>query len=82
MLKFLEGSPNINHLAEIKRHVALSLVLVDISCEVHCGDLHLGAGHRAHTVTRIPVHVVQLRCLLARVRQTNCCIGGLFPLRL
>ena len=61
----------INQLAEIKCHVACHLVLVDISGEVHRGDLHLGAGPPAHLVTRVPVPVIHLRRLPAPVRPTN-----------
>ena len=72
---------NINQLAEIKCHVTRHLVLVDVSCEVHSGDLHLGAGPSAHLVTRVPVTVVQLRRLLARVLPADCCISVGLSLR-
>ena len=72
---------NINQLAEIKCHVTRHLVLVDVSCEVHSGDLHLGAGPSAHLVTRVPVTVVQLRRLLARVLSADCCISVGLSLR-
>ena len=66
---------NINQLAEIKRHIACHLVLVDVSCEVHRGDLHLRTGPPAHLVTRIPVLVVKLRSPLARFWPADCCIS-------
>ena len=72
---------NINQLAEIKCHVTRHLVLVDVSCEVHSGDLHLGAGPSAHLVTRVPVPVVQLRRLLARVLPADCGISVGLSLR-
>ena len=72
---------NINQLAEIKCHIACHLVLVDVSGEVHSGDLHLGAGPSAHLVTRVPVPVVQLRRLLARVLPADCGISVGLSLR-